>query len=170
MARTLSATPGVAVGAALTGLFDGIVLHQVLQWHHMICIEAHCLVKTVDTLQRQIFYDGLCHSVMLALLGFGLWSLIEEMRRGVLMNHRRFWGAALAGGGVFNLVEGIIDHHILQIHHVRFGPNQAFWDVAFLAVGAAMTVSGVLLFRRRRGVASIKPLAFQFIRNTLARR
>ncbi|MBA2870939.1 putative membrane protein [Anoxybacillus calidus] len=23
------------------------------------------------------------------------------------------------GGGTFNLVEGIIDHHILRIHHVK---------------------------------------------------
>jgi uncharacterized membrane protein len=33
-------------------------------------------------------------------------------------------------------VEGILDHHILQIHHVRFGPTQTVMDVGFLVVSA----------------------------------
>lgn len=28
-------------------------------------------------------------------------------------------GSILMGFGMFNLVEGIVDHHILQIHHVN---------------------------------------------------
>jgi uncharacterized membrane protein len=167
MTRTLSARPGFIVGAALAGLFDGIVLHQILQWHHMICIEAHCAVKSVETLQRQTFYDGIFHAAMLAVLGFGLWLLIREMRRGVLLNQQRFWATALCGGGVFNVVEGIVDHHILQIHHVRFGPNQATWDIAFLALGLAMTITGYLLSRRWRNAAGFQRPAFHFIRRTL---
>ena len=29
-------TAGVLFGLGLGGFFDGIVLHQVLQWHHMV--------------------------------------------------------------------------------------------------------------------------------------
>jgi uncharacterized membrane protein len=50
----------------------------------------------------------------------------------------------LAGWGVFNLVEGIIDHQILGIHHVREG-NQGYelaWDLAFLAFGAILLIVG----------------------------
>ncbi len=28
--------PGLLVGLGLGGFFDGIVLHQLLQWHHML--------------------------------------------------------------------------------------------------------------------------------------
>jgi len=147
MVRRLSVKPGFLIGAALTGFFDGVVLHQILQWHHMICIEAHCAVKTVETLQRQNYYDGLFHATMLAVLLVGLWQLIAEVARGITISQRRFWGAALFGGGVFNVVEGIIDHHIFEIHHVRFGPHQPAWDLGFLALSSVMAIGGFLLFR-----------------------
>jgi uncharacterized membrane protein len=121
------------IGSTLAGFFDGIVLHQILQWHHMICVEAHCVAKTVDTLERQNFVDGLFHGAMLALLIAGLAMLVRETSHGYSFDPRRFWASALFGAGVFNVVEGIIDHHILQIHHVRFGPNQPASDYGFLA-------------------------------------
>ena len=49
--------------------------------------------------------------------------------------------------GSFNLVEGVIDHHILQIHHVRSGPNELAWDITFLALGAVLLVGGWTLAR-----------------------
>ncbi len=43
------------------------------------------------------------------------------------------------GWGLFNLVEGIVDHHILTIHHVREGvANQWAYDVGFLVFGALL--------------------------------
>jgi uncharacterized membrane protein len=53
----------------------------------------------------------------------------------------------LVGWGAFNVVEGIVDHHILQIHHVHAGPNQPWWDLGFLIWGAIMLVGGLLLTR-----------------------
>ena len=47
----------------------------------------------------------------------------------------------LTGFGIFNLVEGIIDHHLLGLHHVNetVPPEQwLWWDLAFLASGAAI--------------------------------
>ena len=60
---------------------------------------------------------------------------------------RALWGWILVGWGLFNLVEGVIDHHILGIHHVRSGPNQLGWDLGFLALGAVLVVGGWLLTR-----------------------
>jgi uncharacterized membrane protein len=57
-------------------------------------------------------------------------------------------GSILLGFGIFNLVEGIIDHQILGIHHVNemVPPNQwIYWDVAFLIWGALMLAGGWLL-------------------------
>ena len=57
-------------------------------------------------------------------------------------------GALLAGWGGFNLVEGLINHHLLGLHHVRddLGGPLA-WDLGFLALGAAQLVAGMLLIR-----------------------
>jgi uncharacterized membrane protein len=57
-------------------------------------------------------------------------------------------GLVLAGWGVFNIVEGLVNHQLLQIHHVRddLGGPLA-WDLGFLGVSVALAVGGWLLFR-----------------------
>jgi uncharacterized membrane protein len=58
-------------------------------------------------------------------------------------------GLLLAGWGAFNLIEGIIDHHILTIHHVRDDvANPVWWDIGFLVLGLALAVGGWTLYRR----------------------
>jgi uncharacterized membrane protein len=139
--------PGFVVGAALIGFFDGIVFHQILGWHHMICIETHCIAKTVAVMKRQNFTDGLFHAAMWIVLIAGIVMLTRAVRT-TSFSGRRFWGGALLGGGVFNVVEGIVDHLILQIHHVRFGPGQATWDGAFIAAGALLAIVGYVVVRQ----------------------
>jgi uncharacterized membrane protein len=56
----------------------------------------------------------------------------------------------LMGWGIFNLVEGIIDHHLLGIHHVNETvPREQwiYWDLGFLIWGVAMLIGGWLLLR-----------------------
>lgn len=141
--------PGLLIGAAMAGLFDGVVFHQILQWHHMICIERHCVTKSVATMVRQNYYDGLFHAAMLALLTAGLvgTGLAAQRDR---YSRRRFWGAFGLGFGLFNVVEGLVDHHFLEIHHVRFGPGQPAWDVGFLIAGLAIAIAGGMVARRPR--------------------
>jgi uncharacterized membrane protein len=55
----------------------------------------------------------------------------------------------LAGWGLFNLVEGIVDHHILGLHHVRSGEAEWAYDLGFLVLGAALLAGGLALARRR---------------------
>lgn len=54
-------------------------------------------------------------------------------------------GGLVAGWGVFNVVEGIVDHHILAIHHVVDGDNTGVFDFAFLAAGALMVAADARL-------------------------
>jgi uncharacterized membrane protein len=49
---------------------------------------------------------------------------------------------------MFNVVEGLVDHHLLNLHHVRPGPDELVYDLAFLAWGAAMLLVGWVLARR----------------------
>jgi uncharacterized membrane protein len=57
----------------------------------------------------------------------------------------------LMGWGLFNLVEGVIDHHLLNLHHVRDLPAHVpLYDWVFLAVaGVGFTLAGWLLSRGR---------------------
>ena len=52
-----------------------------------------------------------------------------------------------SGWGLFNVVEGLVDHHLLGIHHVREGAHQTAWDLGFLAFGLALLAAGWLLTR-----------------------
>jgi uncharacterized membrane protein len=63
-------------------------------------------------------------------------------------------GPLLAGWGLFNVVEGIVDHHLLGIHHVRSGPGQPWWDIGFLAFGALLVAVGTFLHRRGKRPAA----------------
>ena len=59
-------------------------------------------------------------------------------------------GQMILGWGLFNLVEGLIDHHLLNIHHVRDMPfHVPAYDSVFLAVaGVGFSVIGLMLARR----------------------
>jgi uncharacterized membrane protein len=49
----------------------------------------------------------------------------------------------LTGWGIFNVVEGLIDHQIIGVHHVRDdlgGPLS--WDIGFLIFGVLLIVGG----------------------------
>ena len=60
----------------------------------------------------------------------------------VVRSTRAFAGSLALGWGLFNVVEGMIDHELLQIHHVHPGDDQLSWDVAFLVLGAALIAAG----------------------------
>jgi uncharacterized membrane protein len=141
--------PGVLLGLGLGGFFDGIVLHQVLQWHHMLTSTGDHPVNTVAGLETNTLWDGFFHVATYAMTVAGLVVLMSELsgrRSGVPWSTRTFIGSMLIGWGLFNLVEGIVDHHVLGIHHVRTDTsNQLLWDLGFLGWGALMVAGGWLL-------------------------
>jgi len=57
----------------------------------------------------------------------------------------------LAGSGLFNFVEGLVDHQILGIHHVFPGnPHQLLFDMLYLANGVLFFIIGLWLLRPKR--------------------
>jgi uncharacterized membrane protein len=60
---------------------------------------------------------------------------------------RTLVGGMSLGWGLFNTVEGVVNHHLLELHHVRPGPDEFVYDVGFLAWGVAMLVIGAVLVR-----------------------
>lgn len=150
--------PGVLLGIGLGGFVDGILLHQVLQWHHMLSNTQddrlglpNYPVDTVAGLETNTLWDGFFHVATWIAVVVGLMVLWNRVvKSGGPFSRRSLLGTVLAGWGLFNLVEGIIDHHLLQVHHVRqVGDvdNVLIWDLGFLALGAVLVVTGLLLYR-----------------------
>lgn len=140
---------GIFFGLGLGGFFDGIILHQVLQWHHLL--SSPFPPTNVENLRIDTFADGLFHLSTYIFVVIGLTLLWRTARRTpVRWSGKILVGTILMGFGIFNLVEGIIDHQILGIHHVNETVPRSqwiFWDVGFLAWGAIMLVAGWYLQR-----------------------
>ncbi|MEV5315921.1 DUF2243 domain-containing protein, partial [Streptomyces sp. NPDC052610] len=110
--------PGIVLGVGLGGFADGILLHQLLRWHHMLTStnDDRIGVKyydpdTVSGLQMNTLWDGVFHVVcwLAVLTGLAiLYSRVTHDRRRVWTS-RVLWGWALVGWGLFNLVEGVLD-------------------------------------------------------------
>lgn len=143
---------GVLLGIGLGGFFDGIVLHQLLQWHHMFTSTGRWSDKTVHDLEVNTLGDGLFHASTWIFTVGGLVLLWRAGRRPhPAWSTRAFVGTLLLGWGVFNMVEGVINHQLLGIHHVRDdSSNQLAWDLAYLAWGGVMIVTGWILSRTER--------------------
>jgi uncharacterized membrane protein len=144
---------GVLFGLGLGGFFDGIVLHQILQWHHMLT-SAGYPPDSVRNLEINTLFDGLFHASTYVFVALGLVVLWRHARRPhPQWSGKLLGGSMLIGFGAFNLVEGIVDHHLLGIHHVNetVPPDQwIYWDLGFLAWGLAMLIIGWELLRRGR--------------------
>ncbi len=141
---------GIFLGLGLDGFFDGIVLHQVLQWHH-IATSAGYPADTVENLEFNTLLDGLFHASTYALVLIGLILLWRTAHRlHVLWSTKLLAGSMLMGYGLFNVVEGLVDHHLLGLHHVNETVPQEqwiYWDIGFLVWGAAMLVGGWSVWR-----------------------
>ncbi len=151
-----SVRPGVVLGLGLGGFADGIALHQIAQWHNMG--SAVLPPTTMDAMRRNMAWDGWFHVATLALTVLGVYLLLRDARAGVpLPGARAFTGQMLLGWGVFNLVEGLVDHHLLDLHHVRDLPAHVpAYDWLFLAVGGAGLIALGWLLSRAGGPASAR--------------
>jgi uncharacterized membrane protein len=140
------------LGVGLGGFVDGILLHQVLQWHHLLTdygTHASFPPGTLRSLEDNTFWDGLFHVGTWLAVCAGLVLLWQALSAGYRTTWRNLAALLLVGWGTFNLVEGVVDHHLLTLHHVRDDvPDPLWWDVGFLVLGALLVVAGVTLHRR----------------------
>jgi uncharacterized membrane protein len=137
--------PGVLVGVGIAGTLDEVILHQLLGWHHFYDRST----PTVGLVS-----DGLFHLFSTAVLVLGAIQLVER-RRTSPDPPRLALAGLLLGAGCFNLYDGTIQHKLLGLHQIRpAAPNNLPYDLAFLAIAAALAVSGALLLRRTRQPSS----------------
>jgi uncharacterized membrane protein len=132
-----SGIAGVVLGVGLGGFADGIALHQLAQWHNMG--SAVLRPDTMEAMKQNMVWDGLFHAATWLITLAGVWLLWRDARNGAVRRARIFAGQMLMGWAAFNLVEGVIDHHLLNLHHVRDLPEHVpLYDWVFLGVGGVL--------------------------------
>lgn len=148
--KTLTRRPlivaGVILGLGLGGFVDGIVLHQILQWHQMLSSVRP--PTTIAQMKLNMVWDGLFDAATWVLTVVGITLLWQAVKRDdVPKSSSVLFGSILIGAGAFDVVEGIIDHQILGIHHVKPGANELIWDIGFIALGGILVIVGWMLLQ-----------------------
>lgn len=142
-------TSGILIGVGMGGFVDGILFHQILQIHNML--SNRYFPDTLAHEQLNMFWDGLFHAFTWIMTAIGitfLWKTAKYYKSP--LNTKVFLGSLSLGWGLFNLIEGIIDHEIIGLHHVvqrATGGIQIFWDILFLASGVLLITLGQRLIK-----------------------
>ena len=136
-----STTLGIGIG----GFADGTILHQILQWHEMLSnkIPPTSLInKSVN-----MFWDGIFHLFCLIVVILGMALLVKLFfRNDVIISWKTFIGGIFLGWGIFNIVEGIINHQILKLHNVReITTNVDLWNYGFLGISVIFLIIAWML-------------------------
>ena len=144
---------GIILGLGLGGFVDGILLHQILHWHNMGSAVLPPL--TMEAMRQNMVWDGLFHAAVWLVTVIGVYQLRHEARSGALLpDAKGFTGLLLLGWGLFNLLEGLIDHELLGLYHVRDLPAYVpLYDWVFLAVGGVGFILVGWVMARRPAVA-----------------
>lgn len=143
---------GFLLGFGLGGFFDGILLHQVLQWHHLLSLVPG---EPFRDIKVQILADGLFHVLMYVIVALGLWKLWKvRAAAGANEGDRHLLASAAFGFGIWNVVDAALFHWVLGIHRIRIDvDNPLFWDLLWFFVFGIAFIA--LAWWLRRGTGSV---------------
>lgn len=139
----------IVMGMGIGGFLDGIVFHQILQLHSMV--SNRLSIDTFVGKAVNMFWDGIFHALTLITVTIGFGLLINLLkRRNINPSPKLALGGAVAGWGIFNLVEGIIHHQIIKLHNVNeYAQNPEVWNYSFLGSGILFIAAGFFLIYHR---------------------
>ena len=150
-------TASLVLGVGLGGFADGIVFHQLFQWHQMLSNKI-----TPDTWMNKsinMFWDGIFHLSCLMIMVLGTYLLFKSLsNRTANSSPKLFVSALFTGWAIFNIVEGIIDHQIMKLHNVREGIDSQFWNSVFLIASIVLLFIGLWPIVKTLKQYLIKPL------------
>jgi uncharacterized membrane protein len=148
---------GLLLGAGMGGFVDGIVLHQLLQWHNML--SSVVPPTNLVSMKLNMLWDGVFHALTWLTTAVGLWRLWATVQRtDVSLSSPALAAGLLLGWGLFNAVEGTLDHQILGLHHVHPGSAQLAWDLGFIGSGVVLCLIGWQLLRSAARNAPLRRL------------
>ncbi|WP_308918018.1 DUF2243 domain-containing protein [Jannaschia sp. LMIT008] len=131
------------LGFAASGFFDGVLLHQILQWHHLLgAIEGDVAF--------QVAADGWFHAAMYAIAAVGAWFLWRARRAlGARDAGRTVAAWGLIGFGAWHGLDAVLAHWVLGLHRIRMDAALPLaWDLGWLAVFGLLPLGAGLALRR----------------------
>ncbi|MFD1912262.1 DUF2243 domain-containing protein [Halodurantibacterium flavum] len=139
------------LGVSLGGFFDGILLHQILQWHHLLSgLEG---TGPLGDLRFQVMADGLFHAVHYVLAVLGMVLIFGHPRHAGAGRGRTIAGWAAIGFGGWHCFDALFSHWLLGIHRIRMdSPNPLVWDMIwFVLFGLLPLGLGLWMLRGEDG-------------------
>jgi len=134
------------IGMGLGALTEGIFLHQVMEGRETADVKALMTVREMRWL-----WDVLFFLIILLVISTGvvlLWRLL--FKPGINRSGYLLVGGGLLGWGTFNIVEGVINHHLAAFH--RLGGDLYMWSAGLLALSSVFLIGGYVLIRQ--GIAA----------------
>jgi len=138
--------PSLLIGFGLGAFLDGIVLHQILQWHHLVV--EYRDADDLSGLEQNTLWDGVFHLVSWMVVLVGLLWLVRGRDALPGLGLRVFVGHLLIGWGSFNAVDQVVFHMLLEAHHIRMVEDYQLYDWGYTALGGLLIIAGVALVRR----------------------
>lgn len=143
---------GIVLGVGLGMFLDGLLFHQILQWHHLVD-------ERTDSMGANLLADGLFHAAawLVTLAGIALlWNAARTVRPPA--GARALVGSGLLGLAAFNVAETVVDHFLLRLHWLHVS-DHPLWDVGFVVLNLALGLAawrilrsdGAVRLRRARG-------------------
>ncbi len=164
MSRDRSLDPvraaAILLGAGWGGFIGGVALHQIAQWHNML--SAVLPPTTMEAMRTNMVADGWFHAAVGLFTVAGVFMLYHAGRQQRPFPSLR-WSVGFipVGIGLFNLVEGVVDLLLLELHHVRDVPRHVpSYDHLFLLIGGLGPL-GLGWFLARSADAPAAPSARQ---------
>lgn len=139
------------LGFGFSGLLDVLVLHHVLQWHHLL--SGIYPMDTLDGLRTNILADGVFSIGMLLIMSVGaglLWQ--SERRTDFPLAVRPVFGAMTIGLAVFDIYDAVVGHILLGLHQPVGQGGQPLslggpYNLHWLVVSLLFLVVGYYLYR-----------------------
>ena len=144
--RRVPLRAGAVFGFGLGGLADGILFHQVLQWHHLVA--GYRSPDDLEGLQVNTLADGVFHVLCWVALAAGVLWRGRAAAAGRTAGGPGAPGWLLVGWGAWHLVDEVAFHAVLQAHHIRMVEDYLVYDLAYTASGIVLLLAGVALLRR----------------------
>ena len=144
--------PLLLTGFGLGAFLDGIVLHQVLQWHHLV--SDFRAPDDLAGLKANTFWDGVFHFASWLIVVGGLLWLVRsraDLRR---LSLRRVVGLLLIGWGAFNITDQVVFHMLLGAHHIRMVEDYQVYDWGYTAIGVVLILVGRAMVKERAQTSS----------------
>jgi uncharacterized membrane protein len=138
------ATGAFILGFAFGAFFDGILLHQILQWHHLLSLAQGASFRDM---RMQILADGLFHMACYFLAGVGV--LLTWNGRRTASSDRVILAWAVLGFAAWQFTDVLVVHWAIGLHRVRVDVSDPLlWDIGWLVVfGLLPLIAGIRLVR-----------------------